>query len=371
MEASDTVDDSELDRGLAEVQALMDLRRFDDATAKLAPLIAAQPQRSELYCLLAQCRMGAHDHQGALDAAGQALRCDPQSDHALRLASIASRNLGDERAAADFAARAVAVAPDSPLTQIVWSHALRHQSCFVEAAAAARRAVELAPSHPGGHTTLGLVALDARKPAMAEEHARRALAIDPSDVGAREVLALSLARQGRRKEAIHYYGEIARERPEDDHARQVAGRLADETQIGWRVVILGAVVVGIPILAVTGTPSWSLLVLWGIAAFGLARTVVTLLTRNPSGGDPKATWRQRRLLIRQRRRELHGPDPTRKALVAGALILVSPVALIVAIVVGDETSGFVGLALVAAFVVAVVLILRSPRSGWGTGNRRR
>ncbi|MBS1847519.1 MAG: hypothetical protein JST73_04515, partial [Actinobacteria bacterium] len=233
-----------------------------------------------------------------------------------------------------------------------------------DAAQVARRAANVAPEDPRVHVALALVALDARDPAAGERHAREALAQDPTDVRALDALGVSLARQGRRDEALHYFRTVASERPDDDRIRRNAALVSRALPVEWRFAIMVAVLIGVPVLAVLGQPTWTMVPLWGVAALGAWRALTTLMTRNATSGDPKATRKQRRAIQRQTKAEARSLHPVRKSLFAVLLVVATPMTLIVAIVVGDQTSWVLGVAIFAVYGMFVGWFIRRPASGW-------
>jgi Flp pilus assembly protein TadD len=85
---------TEVARDLAQASVLLDLKRYDEAASLLARAVAAQPQDSRAWCLLAAAHLGAGRYEEAAAAASRAITLAPLDDGPYRLASIAQRHLG-------------------------------------------------------------------------------------------------------------------------------------------------------------------------------------------------------------------------------------------------------------------------------------
>jgi Flp pilus assembly protein TadD len=175
---------------LQRVSALCDLRRFDEASARLAAIVAANPQSPQAWCLKSRVAIGTGEYDAALHAAKTAISLGPDAEWPHRLASIALARAGQRPEAAWHAREAVRVAPHE------WRAFTNLARMLAPAAAdraqareAAQRALELAPHEVEAHMASGAVALADGRRADAEAAFRAALAIDPQCSAAHNELA--------------------------------------------------------------------------------------------------------------------------------------------------------------------------------------
>lgn len=85
---------TEVARDLAQASVLLDLKRYDEAASLLARIVAAEPQDSQAWCLLAGTHLGAGRYEEATAAASRAITLAPFDHWPYQLASIAQRRLG-------------------------------------------------------------------------------------------------------------------------------------------------------------------------------------------------------------------------------------------------------------------------------------
>ena len=103
---------NELEEQLAQASVLLDLERYGEAAGLLARIVAAEPQDSRAWCLLAAAHLGAGRYKEAAAAASRAITLAPSDERPYRLASIAQRQLGQITAAISSADQACRLAPD-------------------------------------------------------------------------------------------------------------------------------------------------------------------------------------------------------------------------------------------------------------------
>jgi tetratricopeptide (TPR) repeat protein len=165
---------------LDRAQALVELRRYDEARSVLTELIGREPDVALAWCLLAQAQIAVDDPKAALEAAERAAALEPGTEWPLRLRSVALQELGDTDGSIGAAREAVAAGPYTWQTHVRLATALvsakRNKD---EALAAADRAVALAPHEPTAFFALGLANDMRGNGDEAERCYRQALAIDP------------------------------------------------------------------------------------------------------------------------------------------------------------------------------------------------
>jgi tetratricopeptide (TPR) repeat protein len=216
---------TEVARDLAQASVLLDLKRYDEAASLLARAVAAQPQDSRAWCLLAAAHLGAGRYEEAAAAASRAITLAPLDDGPYRLASIAQRHLGQITAAISSANQACKLAPDdwrayACLAQAelateadFLAQAESREAYFTAAERAADTAVRLAPDEPDAHFTAGLVSYAQRKWKAARAHQERALALDPAHGGALNELGRISLRRGGSPRAARHFIQAARSAP--------------------------------------------------------------------------------------------------------------------------------------------------------------
>ena len=206
---------TELPQELARASAMLDVRRFDEASALLARVVSAEPESSRAWCLMARAHLGAERYTEAISAANRAVSLDPADEWPHRLASNALVHLGnfpDALRAADEARR---LAPGYWQTHVcVAQAALAGQRPGV-AAEAASRARALAPNEPDVHFLSGKVSLARGQLAEAREHQEQALALDPAHSGAMNELGRIRLRRHDTAGAIRHFISAARATPEE------------------------------------------------------------------------------------------------------------------------------------------------------------
>jgi tetratricopeptide (TPR) repeat protein len=183
---------------LQRAAELCGLRRYEEAAAAVASVIASDPENYRAWALLSQAKLGMGQHNDALNAARRTQAASPDQEWAYRLASIALRGLGRPRAAADAASEAIRLAPHG------WSGYVQLAHSFIrmgdrprEACRIADRAVALAPHEPEAHNCQGTAALAAGDRKEAAAAFKRALALDPQNAVAHNELARTHLGRGR------------------------------------------------------------------------------------------------------------------------------------------------------------------------------
>jgi tetratricopeptide (TPR) repeat protein len=205
----------ELREELARASAMLDVRRFDEASALLARVVSAEPESSRAWCLMARAHLGAERYTEAISAANRAVSLDPADEWPHRLASNALVHLGNFPDALRAADEACRLAPGYWQTHVcVAQAALAGQRPGV-AAEAASRARALAPNEPDVHFLSGKVSLARGQLAEAREHQEQALALDPAHSGAMNELGRIRLRRHDTAGAIRHFISAARATPEE------------------------------------------------------------------------------------------------------------------------------------------------------------
>jgi tetratricopeptide (TPR) repeat protein len=201
---------------LARASAMLDVRRFDEATKLLAQIVAAEPDSSRAWCLMARAHLGADRYTDAIAAANRAVALDPADEWPHRLASNALVHLGNYPDALRAADQACRLAPGFWQTHVCVAQAALAAHRLDVANAAAARARALAPNEPDVHFLSGKVSLSGGELVAAREHQERALSLDPTHSGAMNELGRIRLRRHDTAGAIRHFINAARAAP-DEH----------------------------------------------------------------------------------------------------------------------------------------------------------
>ncbi len=205
----------ELRQELARASAMMDVRRFDEAAQLLARVVAAEPESSRAWCLMARAHLGADRYAEAVEVANRAVALDPSDEWPHRLASNALVHLGNYPDALRAARAACRLAPAYWQTHVCVAQAALAAHQLDTATGAAARARTLAPNEPDVHFLSGKVSLARGRLTDAREHQERALALDPAHSGAMNELGRIRLRRHDAAGAIRHFISAARATPDE------------------------------------------------------------------------------------------------------------------------------------------------------------
>ena len=205
----------ELRKELARASAMLDVRRFDEAAELLARIVAAEPDSSRAWCLMARAHLGAERYAQAVEVANRAAALDPSDEWPHRLASNALVHLGSYQDALRAAQEGCRLAPSYWQTHVCVAQAALAAHRLDAAAEAAARARALAPNEPDVHFLSGKVSLVRGDLAEAREHQERALALDPAHSGAMNELGRIRLRRHDTAGAIRHFISAARATPDE------------------------------------------------------------------------------------------------------------------------------------------------------------
>ena len=196
---------TELRQELARADAMLDMKRYDQACGVLARLVAAEPENARAWCLLARAHLGAGRHQQAVDAANRAVSLDPADEWPHRLASNALLHTDNYPEALRAGMEARRLAPGHWQAHICVAQAALGARRLDIASAAAQQARSLAPNEPDVHFLSGKVSLAAGDLESARIHQERALALDPGHSGAMNELGRIRLRRHDTRGAVRHF----------------------------------------------------------------------------------------------------------------------------------------------------------------------
>jgi len=205
----------ELRQELARASAMLDVKRFDEAAGLLARIVAAEPENSRAWCLMARAHLGAERYHEAIEVANRAVALDPADEWPHRLASNALVHLGNYSHALRAAYEACRLAPGYWQTHVCVAQAALAAQRLDAATDAAARARALAPNEPDVQFLSGKVSLARGELADARGYQERALALDPAHSGAMNELGRIRLRRHDAAGAIRHFISAARATPDE------------------------------------------------------------------------------------------------------------------------------------------------------------
>jgi tetratricopeptide (TPR) repeat protein len=265
---------------LARADAMLDMKRYDQACGLLARLVAAEPENSRAWCLLARAHLGAGRHQQAVDAANRAVTLDPSDEWPHRLASNALLHTDNYAEALRAGHEARRLAPGHWQTHICVAQAALGARRLDIAAAAAEQARALAPNEPDVHFLSGKVSLASGDLDVARQHQERALALDPAHSGAMNELGrIRLRRHDTRGAVRHFIGAARISPGESVYSRNIdVVILRTVSRVIYIFTLAALILIWIPVVAHLGRFPFAigLAVLGGIAVASFTWMVLRL-----------------------------------------------------------------------------------------------
>ena len=284
--------------------------RFADAAALIAAVLAADPDNSGAWSLLAQAHLGAGQLTEALAAANRAAQLDPASAWPHRLRSIAQRRGGQIRDALDAAAEACRLEPHHWINHLNMAQAGLAaaelaggpNSGLEVAQQASSIARQLAPNEPSVHYVSGQISRALGDPEAARAYFEQTLALDPEHSSAVNELGRLTLESGKAGDAARHFVHAARMSPGQSaygHNVEVAVARAERsvrTLIRW--VIYGSWLVVIAALSISQRSLPVRIVMLAVlaaAAVGVAAWWQVQLRRMPKEARP--LFRGRSMLL--------------------------------------------------------------------------
>lgn len=289
---------------LLKARQLVELSRWPEAEAALAPALADPTSGAAPWCLLAQCRMGVGDARGARRAAERGIAAEPDEEWPHRVLAVVLTAQRRRRRALASARRALELAPDLPETMHTLTAVLLADGARDEARRLADRSIALNPFSPIAWRSVAAVALEEARWADAEASARRGLALDPQDGDLLLQLGQAQDRQGRSGEAGETFAAAARADPTDDRARISLGRVGLAAVAGGVAFVkLGALVKLVWLSAVArGVTDWLTPALFGAAALLVGGTLFGIQEMRSRRARAQLSEHLQRIAARERRR---------------------------------------------------------------------
>jgi tetratricopeptide (TPR) repeat protein len=250
-----------VDALINRAQALIDIRRYQEALKLLRQALVIAPDNSDILCHVSYVKLQIGEFEQALSDADRAVQSQPRNEWGHRLRSFALLRLGKKSDALGAAEEAVRLAPQSPQTFYSLADSQIANQMLSEARQSALRAREMAPESPESHEILASVEIGHKSWGEAEKHLRKALSLRPTSYNALNDLGVCLLRQGREREALEMFRQAARANPAGEDARDNLKSLAANYLPGKDAMSICVLVLSIvSITAVISGGSWIVII---------------------------------------------------------------------------------------------------------------
>lgn len=203
--------DLEYGAACAQIESLLDIKRFREALKLSREAILLDPGREDAYCLAA-CALFEVDGVDEVERLNlgiryceEAIACNPSREWPYRVKSIYLEKMGKHQEAILMAEQAVSASPDSSVAHFNLVKLLFFSGRLFRARWMARILPELAPNEADTFELLGLIAKRGGNFLEAERLFRKALEINPESAYVMGQLAWVLHRCGRLQEAEPLY----------------------------------------------------------------------------------------------------------------------------------------------------------------------
>ena len=193
------------------------LNCLDEAEVLYRRILQSMPDNPDALHFLGLLCYQQHRNQEAIELIKQIIEVDPQNCDAHNNLGNVLQAIGEFSEAESCYRKAISLRPDHAPAHNNLGVVLSAQKRRAEAVESHRRAVELAQDSADYLFNLGNAFRRAEEIDASLDSYRKAIALAPDHVGARQVLARTLIRAGRRKEA----GEVFAEWLQTDPANQV------------------------------------------------------------------------------------------------------------------------------------------------------
>lgn len=193
------------DQALLQIENLLDVKRYEEATRRCLERLIANPESVELLSALARSFIYANNLHDADLTSVKLISIAPLFAHGYYLRSVILHRQKFFDAELRMAKKAVQLEPEEPLYLYRLAEAQLQSGLISCAKISADLAVKLEPNGKDTLSLLGDIELALKKYACAEQHYRAALQQSPEDISLLNQLAVSLWSQKRQKEALDIF----------------------------------------------------------------------------------------------------------------------------------------------------------------------
>jgi Tfp pilus assembly protein PilF len=209
-----------MDAQLAQIDVLLNTRRFADAEARLRERLAQQPNEARTHALLAYTLSRQERSTEALTEANRAIHLDPTHPYAYYVKSGVLLALNRARPALDAIREAVRLRPDYAPYHARFSAIYIAQKKWYKAIRAAEEGLRHDPENVQCLEYRGLAQIKLGERADATESLEGALSREPENAGVHATQGWVLLHQGKQKAALEHFKEALRLDPLSEYARQ-------------------------------------------------------------------------------------------------------------------------------------------------------
>jgi len=189
---------------IAQLQGLLELRRWNEALRRAQDLIAADPERPDGYYFLGRAQQQLGWHQKAVSAFDLAIAKSPRAYFFVHK-SHSLRELKRGSDALKAAEEAVRLAPEDGPSHMSLALSAQLLGDRDRADTERRHAVRLGPSNANLHMLSGYILLKQKRYKEAEHALRKSLELDPNAPLTFNNLGVALQNQGRKEDAALAY----------------------------------------------------------------------------------------------------------------------------------------------------------------------
>lgn len=204
--------------------SLIQLADFEEAADVLRKLMALQPMLPKYHQWLGECLIAAKQLEAARTCFEEAAGLAPESSEALCKLANCLLLQGEADAALEKGRQALSINPDSFAAHQIIGTCLSSLAVFEEAALHFKRAVELAPTRLESRLALAAVALKQGRLEESVTSYYAALLCDPGNIEVMRSLAEVLMLTGRYRQADGYLERLRVLAPEDAELRLLQGQ---------------------------------------------------------------------------------------------------------------------------------------------------
>jgi tetratricopeptide (TPR) repeat protein len=210
---------------MERVQALIDLKKWDQALEALNEALAREPDSAHLHFLLGLCHYHRSHYEPARKAAKQAIALAPQFDEAFWLLASVALQQDRHREGLQAIETALELDSENPLYLATRGALLLNNQRPREAMKAAEAALAIDPHHDMASHVRALALTELGRHPEANELAIASLARDPESATAWYLRGLQLTNQGKVDEAKAALLESLRLDPENAEAQDALLRV--------------------------------------------------------------------------------------------------------------------------------------------------
>ena len=199
----------------AQVESLLEVKRFDDAIKEALKGLASFPDSFYLHSLLLRAHLDNSHFQEAGRVAEALIRQAPDQAYAYFLGSIAMHHCKRFTSELQMAETSCSLEPENPTYLYRLAEAQLQNGLIKKARATCEQVVKLQPDDAESHELTGRIDLELDQYPSAERHFRAALAIEPDDIGTLNNLAIALSAQKKYRDAIDILFTALKNQPDN------------------------------------------------------------------------------------------------------------------------------------------------------------